>query len=168
MGSGKTTVGACLAEALGWRFVDLDREIVQREGHSIPEIFRTHGETHFRAIETAVLEQVFREKVGPGVIALGGGTYIQPANRDLLSRHGARTVYLAADSALLLERCGAEQGTRPLMQDIAQFRRLHDERQPVYRSAELTVEIANRTPQQIAAEIAAVVSKWNVQTAVSE
>jgi shikimate kinase len=168
MGSGKTTVGTCLAEILGWRFVDLDREIVDREGKPIAEIFQNQGETYFRTIEAEVLDQVFSQRPAPCVIALGGGTYIQPANRDLLCRYGARTIYLEADFALLLDRCGAEQGTRPLMQDIEQFRRLHDERGPIYRSAELIVEIANRTPQEIALEIANEVKKWNVQTAVSE
>ena len=168
MGSGKTTVGACLAEMLGWNFVDLDREIAAREGSSIAELFRTYGEARFRQMETSLLEQVFLEKSTPGVIALGGGTFVQPQNRELLRREDTRTVYLYAEFSILLERCSAEPGTRPLMADLDYFRRLHEERQPLYRTAELVVEIGQRTPPQIAEEIAHELSKWNVQAAVSE
>ena len=56
MGSGKTTMGLELARQMGAAFVDLDEEIVRREGMSIPEIFETQGEAGFRACETRALE----------------------------------------------------------------------------------------------------------------
>src|SRR4028118_209190 len=55
MGGGKTTVGRMLARALGWDFVDLDREISRRSGLAIPEIFETSGEDHFRDLEHRAL-----------------------------------------------------------------------------------------------------------------
>ena len=51
MGAGKTSVGGRLAELLGWRFVDLDQRIEQREGEPIRDLFRRKGEPYFRRIE---------------------------------------------------------------------------------------------------------------------
>ena len=53
MGSGKSTVGALLAERLGWKFFDLDAEIERREGMSVPAIFANMGEMRFRRAEAA-------------------------------------------------------------------------------------------------------------------
>ena len=55
MGSGKSTVGALLAERLGWKFFDLDAEIERREGMSVPAIFANMGEMRFRRAEAAAL-----------------------------------------------------------------------------------------------------------------
>src|SRR5215475_1135904 len=115
MGSGKTTVGHELAAALGWKFIDLDAEIVNREGRPIAEIFRLDGEPQFRQIERECLEQVLKSSP-PSVIALGGGTFIQPANRELLRSHAALVAHLDGEFELLNARCCTEEGVRPLMQ----------------------------------------------------
>ena len=51
MGSGKSTVGARLAQQLGWRFVDLDERIEHAAGVTIPQFFERHGEPAFRQLE---------------------------------------------------------------------------------------------------------------------
>ncbi len=168
MGSGKSTVGACLAEQLGWEFVDLDGEIVRDDGRPIADIFRSEGEAHFRQLEHEALARILASRKRPTVIALGGGTFIQDRNRELLGKFTAMTVYLEGEFEVLLARCGAEQGTRPLAQNLDQFQKLHAERQPVYRSAELTIAIGNRSPEEIASEIAAAITEWNSRSAVSE
>ena len=55
MGSGKSSVGALSARLLGWRFVDLDDEIVKSAGMTIAEFFERHGEADFRRREVEVL-----------------------------------------------------------------------------------------------------------------
>ncbi|MDO5681568.1 MAG: dephospho-CoA kinase, partial [Propionibacteriaceae bacterium] len=50
-GSGKSTVGRRLAEALGLPFVDVDAAIEEAQELSIADIFVTHGEPHFRQLE---------------------------------------------------------------------------------------------------------------------
>lgn len=167
MGSGKTTVGSHLARLLGWHFVDLDAAIVQHERRSIADIFRSDGENRFRQIERATLERVLAGEA-PAVIALGGGTFIPPANRERLRGCNARTVYLDGDFDVLFARCGAEQGTRPLLRSAEQFRKLHTERDPVYRTSELTVSTGEKSPEAIAAEIAKAVAAWIETPAVSE
>ena len=48
MGAGKSTIGKALAALMGTKFVDLDRELEERCGVSIPHIFETEGEAGFR------------------------------------------------------------------------------------------------------------------------
>ena len=87
MGCGKSSTGRALAERLGARFMDLDAEIVARDGRTIPEIFREGGEAAFRAVELETLRAVLDEAAqAPGdvVLALGGGTLTVPAAREII------------------------------------------------------------------------------------
>ncbi len=167
MGSGKSTVGAVLAELLGYRFLDLDSEIEKHAGRSIPEIFQAEGEPRFRQIEREVLEQIVGSGGEPAVLALGGGTFIQAANRELLLDRHAITVYLEADFDLLFSRCCNEDGGRPLMLDPERSRKLFEERQPTYRLANAVIQVAGRTPPEIASEIASILGR-QARPAVSD
>jgi shikimate kinase len=157
MGSGKTTVGARLAERLGWRFLDLDREIERRDGRGVPDIFAESGEAHFRRLETAALAELLREP--RTVLALGGGAPEIPANRLLLeqTQHTA-VVYLHAPLATLLERCGKDAARpelvgRPLLAE-AEIR--FQVRHPIYEGmAAYRIETATLDPEQTVAAILA-------------
>src|SRR5271169_2079149 len=94
MGSGKNTVGQELARRLSWDFVDLDARIEAREGQTIPEIFRVHGEPAFRSAETNALRDLARSLARDSVVALGGGAFVQETNRELL--RAWRSVFLDA------------------------------------------------------------------------
>jgi len=69
--SGKTSVGAVLAELEGLPFVDLDEAIAIDAGRSIPDIFADEGEAGFRVRERAALVRI--AEGGPVVLATGGG-----------------------------------------------------------------------------------------------
>ena len=155
MGAGKSRVGGVLSRKLGWRFEDLDARIEAREGHSIPEIFRQSGEKVFRQVEHAALRELLAE-VEPGmplIAALGGGAFVQPANRALLLAPGITTVYLDAPIEELWQRCCQDGVERPLRGDEAAFRRLHEERRPHYLGAEVRVETAGKDAEAIAKEV---------------
>ena len=50
MGSGKSTVGALLAERLGAPYRDTDADIVAAQGREVSEIFVDEGEPYFREL----------------------------------------------------------------------------------------------------------------------
>src|SRR6516165_3460033 len=84
MATGKSAVARALARRLGWRQIDCDAEIVARAGKSIPEIFRTAGEAHFRVLEREVISALADDHCRcpqcgqrrPAVIATGGGAIV--------------------------------------------------------------------------------------------
>jgi shikimate kinase len=158
MGCGKSTVGRELASLLGWEFADVDSAIETREGRTIREIFRTDGESAFRALEHAMLKSLLSQPMAPAVIALGGGAFVQPANVELLQLHHVPTVFLDVPVDELLQRCAAEEqfsgaNLRPLAPDEKSFRELHAQRLPLYRRSELIVD-ASRSPSHVARAIA--------------
>lgn len=112
--SGKTTLGKKLAARLGAAFVDLDAEIVSRQGRPIPDIFAKDGEPVFRDIEAATLQAVIDEAKVDTVVSLGGGTLLRDANRVLAEASGTVFCLEAPDEAELARRIGSEAGSRPL------------------------------------------------------
>jgi shikimate kinase len=160
MGAGKSSIGHALAALLGWEFVDLDHEIEAREEMPIRDIFRIQGEPRFRGIEAATLRRILADVSSPTVIALGGGTFIQAANAELLREAGARVVFLEPTIEELLERCRIEmqsstENERPLAADPDAFRALYAQRLSQYRKADLTVNTAGNSVEDNARKIAA-------------
>ena len=110
--TGKSTVGARVAAALGWAFVDLDAAVTQHVGQSPADILRRSGEAVFRLHEAEVLDRVLHQP-GPLVLAAGGGT---PCFHDGLARMRAVATVLWLDAPVetLVERTLAD-GDRPLL-----------------------------------------------------
>jgi shikimate kinase len=150
MGSGKSTVGRIVAEALGWEFIDLDRRIEERVGLSIPELFESSGEPFFRDLERRELLDALD---GPAerVISCGGGVVVDPRNRNRLME--VATVFLWEDSDVLYRRTRGPG--RPLRgANFEDFARRYAERLPYYLEvAALQVEPHDRPPRRIADEI---------------
>jgi shikimate kinase len=160
MAAGKSTVGRALGNLLRWNFFDLDYEIECREKLHVREIFRRHGEPRFRELETEVLRAVLKSASAPTVIALGGGTFVEPQNAALLQSYRAHVVFLEIAVEHLLERCRATsarcpENPRPLAEDAEAFYELHAQRLPSYRRAKLIVNTQSKTAEQVAREIAA-------------
>jgi shikimate kinase/3-dehydroquinate synthase len=135
MGSGKSTLGRETAPRLGRPFLDLDKAIEERAGKSIPELFAERGEEGFRTLEEHAV-RVALSAPGPGVLALGGGAVTSAETRDRL--RDAFVVLCEVDVDLAWRRV---RGTgRPLAQDQGDFRRLYEQRQPLYQEvADATV-----------------------------
>jgi shikimate kinase len=146
MGAGKTTVGRLVAAGLGWSFVDLDEEIERSEGKPVSEIFRDSGEPYFRKIERIQLGEVAQRT--HCVIALGGGTYADGWNRDLVEKTG-HSVYLDTPLELIEDRI-VRDGLRPLFSKGVDIAALYTQRQPSYRMAATTVDTRGLSPQEIA------------------
>ena len=136
MGSGKSSIGQKLAQRLGLKFVDADAEIAAAAGMSIPEIFAKFGEGYFRDGERRVLCRLLNG--GPLVLATGGGAFLDPRTRRRIAERGV-SIWFDADHETLLRRV-RRKGDRPLLHTedpAATLRRLMDERNPVYATADL-------------------------------
>lgn len=140
MASGKTTVGRALAEHIGWPFVDMDAEIEAREGRPITEIFKELGESGFREIESRVLRAHVRriESGQPCVLALGGGAFVQPANRELLENNGV-SLWIDCPLDVIQRRLNGDT-SRPLASQSNGLGRLYEDRKPSYSHADYRVE----------------------------
>lgn len=140
MGSGKSTVGALLAERLGLPFVDLDRAVEEEAGATVEVVFQREGEVGFRQREARVLRALLD---GPdAVLALGGGTLHHGDNLDRL-RERSRVVVLDLPWEELAPRL-ARQGGRPL---AGQGQALWTARREGYRAAGLLVDVGGLTPE---------------------
>ena len=132
MGAGKSSIGRRLAGRFGLAFVDLDREVEQRTGATIPTIFECEGEAGFRLREREVLADLL---AGEGLLlASGGGAVLDPDNRRAMAGR-AFVVYLHVEPAEQLRRLARDR-TRPLLAngDREQvLRTLASAREPLYR-----------------------------------
>jgi shikimate kinase/3-dehydroquinate synthase len=128
MGAGKSTLGPEIAERLGRPFIDLDRELEQDLGATIPEFFEQRGESAFRLQEERHAIAALRLP-DPAVIALGGGAVETESIRNEL-RGRAFTVLLEVDPDTAWER-SAGSG-RPLARDEAAFRALYERRRRLF------------------------------------
>lgn len=145
--AGKTRVGRRLAKRLDKPFVDTDREIVAEHG-PIAEIFATHGEPYFRALERAAVEAALRG--GDAVVSLGGGAVLDPRTRADLA--AARVILLTISLEAASERIGNDK--RPLITGIDAWSALVAQRAELYEAlADLRVDTSFRKPELIVDEI---------------
>jgi shikimate kinase len=149
MGSGKTLVGALVAERAQAPFFDLDHLVEERAGMTIAEIFATHSEEAFRAFEKQTLPGLIR----PGaVVSVGGGAVVDDDSWRLVSNE-ATTVYLEVPFAMLWHRIRNELG-RPLIarRSESEVAELLERRRPRYEQAQHRVD-GSKEAGKVAAEV---------------
>jgi shikimate kinase len=149
MGSGKSTIGPVLARKMKRPFHDLDELIEREQNKTIATIFETKGEPFFRELESHRLVQ--SQDLEPCVMALGGGAFLSEFNRKFISKHGV-SVWLRVPLQLAKARCKDSQD-RPLARDLKQWDSLFQVREMHYSLADVQVEVALKSPEQIASEI---------------
>ena len=136
--SGKSTLGAAAATALGAPFVDLDDRTRALLGQpTVRDAFTIAGEQAFREAESAALRTALTES--PQVIALGGGTPTAPgaaAAIEAARRSGlALVVFLDPPLELLAQRLAAHEGDRPSLTGrgvVAEIEEVARVRRPLY------------------------------------
>jgi len=158
MGAGKTSDGWRLAKKLGWKFLDLDEEIERGERRLVAEIFRDDGEAGFRQIERNYLKQFSSPGAAEkSVIALGGGTFLDPENRAVAESTGL-TVWLKVSFSTVAGRVKID-GTRPKFPSKEQAELLYQNREPYYALAKVHISTDHGTPETVADEIIGAVRK---------
>jgi shikimate kinase len=138
MGAGKSTIGRRLASRLRLPFLDADTEIEAAAGMSIPDIFESHGEPHFRDGEARVIARLLDN--GPVVLATGGGAFLREETRDRISDK-AVSIWLKAEADIIMRRV-KRRADRPLLKTAdpaGTVERLIGEREPFYQHADLTI-----------------------------
>ena len=159
MGAGKSTVGQRLAGLLDARFVDSDAAIEEAAQHSVGEIFAQFGEAYFRDGERRVIARLLQE--GHGVVATGGGAFINAETRALILARGI-AVWLDCDIDTLVARTGRKE-TRPLLQSGNPreiLTRLHAERAPAYAEAPIRIASGDAPHHRTALRILEAIDQW--------
>jgi shikimate kinase len=158
MGCGKSKVARELARCLNVLFVDLDDKITQREGRSPAQLIVEDGERAFRAIESTTLRELLQTKIA-GVIALGGGAWIEEKNRAILAQHRCTTVWLDAPFEVCWSRIEMSAEDRPLGKTRTQALALYEHRRPIYQLANIRIELrGDETIVHLATQIRSVLS----------
>jgi shikimate kinase len=153
MGSGKSTVARALAQRLDSEMIDLDAEIFQQERRSARQIIEDNGEPEFREIETRVLRDVL-QKNATCVIALGGGAWTLPRNRDLVTTAGGISIWLDAPFNLCWQRINASDEGRPLAPNEQEALSRYNDRRTAYATADVHVDAkGHKTADEVAQEI---------------
>lgn len=140
MGCGKSKVARELARRLDVPMIDLDDQITAREGLTPAQLINEDGEPAFRAIETNTLLELL-QKAEAGVIALGGGAWIESANRDLVNWYGCLSIWLDAPFAVCWERISTSADERPLGKTIEQAEARYNLRRPIYSLARIHIPV---------------------------
>jgi shikimate kinase len=155
MGAGKSTVGRLLAAGAGFDFVDCDRELEQRAGTSIANVFELEKEAGFRQRESQLLEELTRR--AHVVLATGGGAVLSADNRHLLHSRGL-VIYLQASVEEIARRTRGD-ASRPLLEVAdrrARIQELLAQRGPLYRqAAHLVVRSAAANPRRLVSRLLA-------------
>ncbi|WP_432407571.1 shikimate kinase [Wukongibacter sp. M2B1] len=128
-GSGKTTIGELISQKRNMKFCDIDHYIEEKEGQSIPEIFKDYGEVYFRKLETSAVEAVSKYK--GYVLSSGGGVIKFPRNMEVLRQSGIIIFINRSVEDIISD---VETEGRPLLKDGKEkIYNLYDERISLYR-----------------------------------
>jgi shikimate kinase len=152
MGTGKSSLARILAERWHRPLLDTDRLIEERAGMSIPEIFATHGEAAFRAMERQCIEEWLPEN--NAVIACGGGLIVADGMNELLKTKGV-VICLSATAETIYRRI-AQSGHRPLLRTedpLARIKELLAEREPAYSRVGIGIFTDGRSFAELANHI---------------
>jgi thiamine-phosphate diphosphorylase len=157
MGSGKTTIGQKMADRLGVPFVDLDAEIERASGLTVRALFEASGEAAFRQKEAVFLAGT--ESLPSGVIATGGGSFVQSGNQETVRRLGT-AIFLDVPFDTILGRLSGKKD-RPLFESPEQAHKLFVQREPFYRMGSISVPLPGESVEEATDRVlAALFDQW--------
>lgn len=127
-GVGKSTAGVVLAKILGYKFVDMDIVIQEREGRLLKDIIEEEGVEGFVAIENEVNASVVADK---SIIATGGSVVYGREAMEHLKEIGT-VVYLKVGYEAIEERVQNVKGRGVVLREGQTLKDIYDERTKLY------------------------------------
>jgi shikimate kinase len=152
MGTGKSSIGKLLSKKLQWKYVDTDSLIEKSAGMSIREIFTTQGESRFRDMESAILENVLAKD--HQVISTGGGIVLRENNINRMKVNGA-IICLTTTPEIIFERTH-HKSSRPILGENPTFEKIKEllnQRAPFYNKDDWTIDTSKLTKTQVTDKI---------------
>ncbi len=160
MGSGKSTIGRELSKKLTLKFIDIDKLIEKKEKMPIQKIFSTKGEKYFRRLEQSTCLKILKRS--NSVIALGGGSFINPTIRKAILE---KSVSFHLDISLNnLKKRKINFKKRPLIKDkenTLALETIYNSRKKVYNLATFSVNCNKLDKVQIIDQICELYEKSN-------
>ena len=161
--TGKTTVAKILAEKLKRDHIEMDEQVTERSGLSIPEMVKKFGWEYFRDLESKVTQEVAR--LDNKIISTGGGAVTRKENTEILKKTGFLILLAASIDTMLLRM---EKGTnKPSLTEKSSVREeiteVLKQRKILYEKA-CNVRIAtdNQSPEEVAEKILAIIKERNL------
>lgn len=139
MGCGKSKIARALARRLDVPVVDLDDVITAKQGRTPAQLITEDGEPAFRSVESSTLRELLKT-VPSGVIALGGGAWIEETNRELINQHRCLSVWLDVPFEVCWARIETSDEDRPLGKTREQALTLYERRRPIYQLAAIHIQ----------------------------
>ena len=163
-GSGKSYYGKAIARLLGWKYIDTDAIIEQKENKKISNMISEKGWPYFRKLEKDICKIVagFDEHV----IATGGGMPIEKENIEFLKQNGKIVLlYRTQEQCAKLKLQGKRAKDRPPLTNrninenprelIEELKEIWQEREKKYiKSADIIIDVNNEVnPSEIIEKI---------------
>lgn len=139
MGAGKTTTGFGLAQKLGIKFIDSDREIERKEGLSTTQIFEDKGEEYFKTLERREINKILNSPRSQ-VLSIGGNAFDDELIRQKI-KEKAVSIFLEVDLDVLLKRV-ERRNNRPVLESGDKEKimtDLYNKKMPIYSKADICV-----------------------------
>lgn len=152
-GSGKSTVGAALAERLSLPLRDTDQDVESLTGSTIADLFVERGEDYFRELESEAVREALASH--RGVLALGGGAVLRAETRKALAPHFV--VWLDVDVPSAVKRLELNVARPLLLGNVrGRFIELHHTREPLYAEvAAIRVDTSETSVEEIVDKLCA-------------
>lgn len=153
MGAGKSTAAALLKQKLDMDLIEMDEEIVRRQGMAIPEIFDHYGEDYFRDLESSLIVEL--QQSSSNIVSCGGGVVVRQENVVHMKQNGY-IVLLTAEPETIYERV-KNSTNRPILNgnmNTAYIKSLMEKRRELYlAAADMIIATDGKTAAQVCMEI---------------
>ena len=149
MGSGKSTIGKKLSDAIDIPLLDMDIELEKIMEMKIDTIFNEYGKNRFRMIESSFFSEITKKNIF--VYATGGGIILDKSNQKILMQKGT-TIFLDCSLDVLYSRLKNNVNSRPILKNDFEkkINEIYNERYDIYKScSDFIQDTSSLTPNKI-------------------